>query len=210
MLALGMGVGMQMQILVLTVQNTVDYRHLGTATSGVSLFSAIGASLGVALCGMVFNHRFADELTRILPLGAEVPSLAEIGHPASSLERIYVGAFVAAFDEVFLVAAGIATLAFALSWLLEEVSLRRTAGVGRIASSLRLPRYASARRELEFLADLLTRREKQEVVNKRIAARAGLKLSSEEVDLLLRLGGTSTTTAPPGFPLRSRAARHAM
>ncbi len=36
MLVLGLGLGMVMQVLVLAVQNAVDYRHMGVATSGLA------------------------------------------------------------------------------------------------------------------------------------------------------------------------------
>jgi len=42
MLILGVGLGMVMQVLVIAVQNDVDYRDLGVATSGATLFRLIG------------------------------------------------------------------------------------------------------------------------------------------------------------------------
>jgi hypothetical protein len=59
--------------------------HLGTATSGVSLYSANGGSLGVALFGTIFNHRFATEIAHLPPAGSPIPSLAEIGGLPPSL-----------------------------------------------------------------------------------------------------------------------------
>src|SRR4051794_16119649 len=48
MLILGLGLGMVMQVLVLAAQNAVDYRLLGVATSGSTLFRQVGGSIGVA------------------------------------------------------------------------------------------------------------------------------------------------------------------
>jgi EmrB/QacA subfamily drug resistance transporter len=59
MLLLGLGLGMVMQVLVLSVQNAVDYRHLGAATSGVTFFRAMGSVFGVALFGGIFISRMA-------------------------------------------------------------------------------------------------------------------------------------------------------
>ncbi|OJB61616.1 EmrB/QacA family drug resistance transporter, partial [Burkholderia ubonensis] len=42
MALLGIGLGMVMPVLVLAVQNTIDFRHMGVATSGVTLFRSIG------------------------------------------------------------------------------------------------------------------------------------------------------------------------
>ncbi|MFZ0149065.1 MAG: MDR family MFS transporter, partial [Xanthobacteraceae bacterium] len=51
LLVLGLGLGMVMQVLVLAVQNAVEYRDLGVATSGTTLFRSIGGSIGVSLFG---------------------------------------------------------------------------------------------------------------------------------------------------------------
>lgn len=51
---LGSGLGMVMQVLVLAVQNAVDYRNLGAATSGATLFRSIGGSIGVSIFGAIF------------------------------------------------------------------------------------------------------------------------------------------------------------
>src|SRR4030095_3118503 len=54
---LGLGMGMVMQVLLIAVQNSVDYQHLGVATSGTMLFRSLGGALGVALFGAIFAHR---------------------------------------------------------------------------------------------------------------------------------------------------------
>ena len=57
MVVLGLGLGMVMQVLVLAVQNAVDYRLLGVATSGSTLFRQVGGSIGVAMFGAIFANR---------------------------------------------------------------------------------------------------------------------------------------------------------
>jgi hypothetical protein len=39
---LGLALGLIMQVLVIAVQNAVDYRHLGAATSSATFFHSIG------------------------------------------------------------------------------------------------------------------------------------------------------------------------
>ena len=51
-----------MQVLVLAVQNAVDYSDLGVATSGATLFRSIGGSVGTAVFGSIFTNRLATEL----------------------------------------------------------------------------------------------------------------------------------------------------
>jgi hypothetical protein len=42
LLVLGLGLGLVMQVLVLAVQNAVDYADLGVTTSGATLFRSMG------------------------------------------------------------------------------------------------------------------------------------------------------------------------
>src|SRR5450759_5646207 len=69
MLVLGVGLGMVMQVLVIAVQNDVEYRDLGVATSGATLFRLIGGSLGTAILGAIFAARRSVNLVRLLPPG---------------------------------------------------------------------------------------------------------------------------------------------
>ena len=59
-----------MQVLVIAVQNAVDYRDLGVATSGATLFRLIGGSLGTAVLGAIFAARLAANLARCASPGA--------------------------------------------------------------------------------------------------------------------------------------------
>jgi EmrB/QacA subfamily drug resistance transporter len=81
MLVLGLGLGMVMQVLVLAVQNAVDYRFLGVATSSSTLFRQVGGSIGVSVFGAIFANQLGHELSRRLPPGAHVPPAA---NPPSS------------------------------------------------------------------------------------------------------------------------------
>ena len=67
MFILGLGLGMVMQVLVLAVQNAVDYRDLGVATSGATLFRSIGGSVGTAVLGSIFSNRLAPSSPSALP-----------------------------------------------------------------------------------------------------------------------------------------------
>ena len=59
MLVLGLGLGLVMQVLVLAVQNAVDYSDLGVATSGITMFRQMGGAIGTAAFGATFNHQLA-------------------------------------------------------------------------------------------------------------------------------------------------------
>jgi MFS family permease len=149
MLVLGLGMGLVMQVLVIAVQNAVDYRDLGVATSGNTLFRAIGGSVGTAILGTIFAARLGAELARLLPNGggrAEELSLHAIAALPAERRAVYSEAFTAAFDTITLVAAGIALLGFLISWLLPERPLRETvaaqsADVGEeVGGAMAMPR----------------------------------------------------------------------
>jgi EmrB/QacA subfamily drug resistance transporter len=70
MFVFGMGLGSVMQVLVIAVQNAVDYRDLGAATSGVTYFRSIGGSFGTAVFGSIFSSRLSANIAHYLgPLG---------------------------------------------------------------------------------------------------------------------------------------------
>jgi hypothetical protein len=75
-LGLGLGLGMVMQVLVLAAQNAVDYRLLGVATSGSTLFRQVGGSIGVSAFGAMFTNRLGVELAHRLPPGVHAPAHA--------------------------------------------------------------------------------------------------------------------------------------
>ena len=132
-LVLGLGLGMVMQVLVLAAQNAVDYRQIGVATSGSTLFRQIGGSIGVALFGSIFANRLHVELASRLPAGIPIPKTLNPGtikHLPPTLHQAFQAAFAAALHPVFLVAAAVSVLAFALAWLLPEVPLRTAARPG--------------------------------------------------------------------------------
>jgi EmrB/QacA subfamily drug resistance transporter len=124
----GGGLGMVMQVLILAVQNTVAFKHIGVATSGATLFRSIGGSVGVAAFGAVFTNVLHARLAALLPAGAELP--AALGPLAvhklpDALRDDYLQAFGGAMHTVFLTAACVVVLAFALTWLIEDVPLRK-------------------------------------------------------------------------------------
>ena len=70
LLVLGAGIGLSMQVLVLVVQNTVDFTDLGVATSGVTFFRTIGSSFGAAIFGSMFANFLDDRLPAAMAAAA--------------------------------------------------------------------------------------------------------------------------------------------
>jgi MFS family permease len=67
MMVLGLGLGGVMQVLVLAVQNAVDYSDLGVATSGASLFRSMGGSIGTPIFGAILTSRLTTNLQAAFP-----------------------------------------------------------------------------------------------------------------------------------------------
>ena len=133
MALLGLGLGMVMQVLLLAAQNAVDYGDLGVATSGASLFRLAGGSIGTAVLGAIFSSRLATIVSRTAPDGGGAAAPAASGLDLESLARlapdvraVYLGAFSAALNTVFLVACAVAVAGFVLAWLVPETPLRDT------------------------------------------------------------------------------------
>ena len=173
-LVLGLGMGMVMQVLILAVQNSVEYEYLGVATSGATLFRAIGGALGVALFGAIFasglRARLGPEGMAFLPLPFRRPS----GF-AAGMQPEYSEAVMAALRLVFLVAA--ASRRWAFCWPLSARGrLRDSAPAEGLAESFSMPRDATSLEELERIVTALMAHENRWRLYADFAQRAGIDL----------------------------------
>lgn len=173
MLVLGLGLGMTMQVLVLAVQNAVDYADLGVATSGATFFRSIGGSFGVAIFGTIFSNRLESELT-------------------SATSR--VDAYANALSTVFLVAVPVVLVAFGLTWLLREVPLRRTVETAGVGEAFAAPKPDASIDEIARAVSVLARRDTRRKLYTRLAARAGVDLPPASVWLLGRIAEQAPVT----------------
>jgi EmrB/QacA subfamily drug resistance transporter len=199
MVVLGLGLGMVMQVLVLAVQNAVDYHYLGVATSGSTLFRQIGGSIGVSTFGAIFSNDLTRELASRLPHGVHVPAAANpavVSHLPAAVRGPYIAAFAAALHPVFVTAAAVALAAFLLSWLLPELPLRQTAAAQGVGESFAAPRHESSERELERILSSLMQHEERQRIYERLIDQSGVEVSPPEGWLLNRIAERTPTTAP--------------
>jgi EmrB/QacA subfamily drug resistance transporter len=212
MLVLGVGLGMVMQVLVIAVQNAVDYADLGVATSGATLFRLIGGSLGTAILGAVFASRLGASLARLLPGGAPAAGSmnvqALLRMPAAT-RTAYAEAFTQSLGTVFFVATVICAVGFALTWLLPERPLRATvAATARDAGSEAGEAFARPSDEEAIAAQLyatlasMADRDVQKQHIQMILDRAGEKLSPLAAFLLVQI--ERDPTRPPAEIAASR------
>ena len=193
---LGTSLGLILQVLVIAVQNSVDFADLGAATSGATFFRSIGGSFGVSVFGAVFSNRLAVELASALH-GVTVPAgfkLASAEANPALLKRLpgairtdVQHAYSLALHPVFLYALPVALVAFVLSWFLREVPLRATnsVGIGEGLGSTPTARTSvdEVERSLSRLAGADLRRRGYE----RLTEMAGLDLPAGSSWILTRL-----------------------
>jgi hypothetical protein len=133
----GLGLGMNMQTIVLAMQNSVDPRDMGVATSAVTFFRQVGGSLGTAIfLSILFSNAGSNIKSELAKSGVQVPNgkafnlndtsgLAKL--PQAVRHPILVG-FSDAMDLVFLVGAIVLVGGVILSAMLKEVPLRMMSG----------------------------------------------------------------------------------
>ncbi|MEV0931629.1 MFS transporter [Streptomyces phaeochromogenes] len=125
---LGAGIGLVMPVLILAVQNSVDPRDLGTATSANNYFRQIGGSVGAAIFGTLFADRLADSLAERLPAGDGLPDPESItpqlvhALPAE-LRDGYIAAYADAMPRIFLYLVPVLVLGLLVAFFLKEKPL---------------------------------------------------------------------------------------
>jgi EmrB/QacA subfamily drug resistance transporter len=132
LVVVGLGFGLVTQVLVITVQNAVDYRQMGTATAATSFFRALGGAIGVAIFGALLNARMTHTLSRELPgsAGASIHGRQLLASPhqiaalAPAARHAVVHAVEQGLQLVFTVAAPIAAVGFVVVLFLQEKPLR--------------------------------------------------------------------------------------
>jgi EmrB/QacA subfamily drug resistance transporter len=124
---LGIGMGFLMQITSVIVQNSVQPRDIGVASSSRTFFQQIGSSIGVALFGAIFARRLTE--THGVHLNAAGGQLdpVTVNHLPEPMRRDVFFAISHAIDGIFVWAVPIAILVFVLAWFIKEVPLRSSA-----------------------------------------------------------------------------------
>jgi EmrB/QacA subfamily drug resistance transporter len=200
MFVLGLGLGMVMQVLVLAVQNAVEYKDLGVATSGATLFRSIGGAVGTAVLGSIFSNRLTSELTSVLPPTATRTLGSGASLNTAALKRLpapihadYLTAFTNSLSTVFIVAAGVAAVAFLLSLMLPQRPLRETiAASSGVGESFATPRQTDSLAEASRALTVLVGRDRRRQWVAGLAERAGVDLSPAACWLLVRLSEDPT------------------
>jgi EmrB/QacA subfamily drug resistance transporter len=138
MIVLGLGIGFIMPTLVLTVQNSVSQKDMGSATAGVNFFRQIGGSFGTAIIGSLFIGRLTTNLSQNLPasFAAKLGDHAQ-GVTTNVLEKFppqiahdYVVSYADALTPLYAYLAPVILVGFVLAWFIKEKPLASAQSAG--------------------------------------------------------------------------------
>ena len=166
LLVLGLGLGMVMQVLVLAVQNAVDFSAARRSHLRRHARARIGGSLGAAVFGTIFSSRLrADVPGRDLrPArrpgrhGARLTGEQVAGLPRDGQSRLRRTPTSTRSSPVFLVAAAIGAIGFLLSLFLRERPLRATARQRRARRRARGAQEPRLARQIDRALGVLVKR----------------------------------------------------
>lgn len=134
MVVLGIGIGSFMQVMTLAVQNSVDRKDLGTATSTVTFFRSMGSSFGTSIFGAILAARLSTHLGELFGAGQGNFNAQNLTGGISQIRslppQVYskvLLAFTQSFQEVFLWSIPFVLLAFIVAFFLREKPLRHEA-----------------------------------------------------------------------------------
>ncbi len=136
-LLFGVGLGLAMMTIVTPVQNSVNPRDMGVATSATTFSRSLGGAIGAALFGAVMGVRLTHYLQEMpevvagnLPVGEVNTSDIEAIHTLPEpLKTDVLTAFTSAVNDVFLYAIPVIVLALIVVLFLKEIPLRTTAPI---------------------------------------------------------------------------------
>jgi EmrB/QacA subfamily drug resistance transporter len=193
MFVTGFGIGLVMQVLVVAVQNAVDYQELGVATSGNTLFRNIGSSVGTAIVGTIFATELASHLRSDFPhasasqLNTSHVSAATLAKLPLAIHDTYLAAYASSLDTAFKVAGFVSIAAFIASWFIKEVPMRTTLTTEDLGSAFGAPRSGDSLSEILRALSVLVGREQMRNWLERVTLEAGMDLPVAEGWILVRL-----------------------
>jgi hypothetical protein len=127
MAAAGLGMGLQLPSSMVAVQNAVPSGQVGVATAVTALFRALGAAIGIAILTAFLLASLRDSsAASVVPHGGVDVLKDMLGQTLAKTDALGKTALAvdAAFRKVFMIAAGVALLSFALAMSMADETLR--------------------------------------------------------------------------------------
>jgi len=135
----GGGLGLTLQTITVAVQNSVEFRDMGVATSSVQFTRSLGGAIGAATLGAVLNNRLAGNIAaarRDLDFGANAATVERSLSDVQAIEAlpepvktIILTAYTDAIASAFLFAVPVVVVALIVALFLREIPLRGSAPV---------------------------------------------------------------------------------
>ena len=141
----GLGIGPSLPLYTLAIQNAVDPRVIGQATSASQFFRQIGGAIAAAVLGTVLTLSLTESMPRVLNAPATTtaatgaagasavgekpgpPAGAVVAGPPTPAVRT---AFAHAISRIYLVTMVLVVLGWLVTWFVPEIELRKTNKVG--------------------------------------------------------------------------------
>ncbi|MGO4783237.1 MDR family MFS transporter [Cryobacterium sp. W22_MBD10_FK3] len=134
MFVLGAGLGMVMQNLVLVVQNSIEVKNLGVATSAVTFFRSLGGTVGVSVLGSVLGtvvaQHIKDGITTLAPADQAVAAqtlgsgvIPHVSDLPAAIRVVVESAYGSGVGTVFLLGVPLAIITLVMVSLMPNASL---------------------------------------------------------------------------------------
>jgi MFS family permease len=141
---IGLGMGLSMQTLVIALQNSIDFKDMGVATTSNTFFRSLGSVFGAAVFGSILTNRVGHYLQSDFAKLAQTnptalkdfdPGILESVTSNTSvlqglpgvIQNTVLQSFVNSFHVVFMVAAPVPAVGFICAMMLRDKPLRSNA-----------------------------------------------------------------------------------
>ncbi|MEU8868168.1 MDR family MFS transporter [Streptomyces umbrinus] len=123
MVLVGIGTGFTIQMANTIAQNAVELRDMGAASASTSLFRTLGGSLGVAVFGSLFTRAIQGRPGAPAETSGHTDTSAAEGMTRAAKDA-YLHAVAHGTQQIFLIGALCAGVAFVAALFIKEVPLR--------------------------------------------------------------------------------------
>jgi EmrB/QacA subfamily drug resistance transporter len=138
---IGGGLGLSMQTMVIALQNSIDFKDMGVATTSNTFFRSLGSVFGAAVFGSILTNRLDHYLKQdFAQLASSNPAAVQGFDPnvlqsvtsntsvlstlPAVIQNTVLQSFVNSFHVVFMVAAPVTAVGFLVAVMLHEKPLR--------------------------------------------------------------------------------------
>ncbi len=120
----GAGLGFSMQTITVAVQNAVQFRDMGVATSSITFMRSLGGAIGTAFLGAVLGSRLTHHLGGAIDGSVNIEDVEAIQGLPDDVREVVLNAYTLAIDDAFLTTIPIAILALVAAFFIKEIPLR--------------------------------------------------------------------------------------